>query len=85
MDKLDEQEQRNLLTLFQAFLALPNAATLRLHFYADTGGGLTDTSGATKSEEKLLLHWLDMEEGVAALQAYRESLLEQEEEKEEEA
>ncbi len=68
---LSEQEQHDLIALFQAFLKLKHAPDLRLHFYADTGGGLTDTSGATKNDEKLFVHWHDMSEGLAMIEAMR--------------
>ncbi len=72
LDPLDAKEQQSLIALFQAYLTLPNAANLRLHFYADTGGGLTDVGGRTISDEKLVVHWHDMDEGVRIVQAMEE-------------
>ncbi len=74
---LDDKEQRDLVALVQGFLKLKNASDLRLHLYADTGGGLTDTSGETIHDEKLIAHWTDVSEGVATIQAMLEEEKEQ--------
>lgn len=68
---LDDKEQSALVALFQAYLTLPNAKDLRLHFYADTAGRLTDISGATKDNERMIAHWLDMAEGLETLKAMK--------------
>lgn len=70
---LDEREQQALIQLFQAFMQLPNAANLRLSFYADTGGALYQM-GKTISDEKILLNWTDLEDGAAALDAYAQEM-----------
>ncbi len=72
IEPLDTKEQQSLVALFQAYLQLPNAANLRLHFYADCGGGLTDVGGKTIHDERLVVHWHDMDEGMRTVQAMRE-------------
>lgn len=73
---LDSSEQQQLVAAFQAFMQLPNADILTLKWYADASGSLC------KDWDELVLHWHDLEEAEASIQAYGESLKDEEEEQE---